>query len=62
MIHIIMVSTKRVKLNIDMDIDILIDLLANKDKIRIIVVIKSISKGLYEEGISFHIKKFKFHV
>ena len=57
-----MVSTKRVKLNIDMDIDILIDLLANKDKIRIIVVIKSISKGLYEEGISFHINKFKFHV
>ena len=62
MIHIIMVSTKRVKLNIEMDIDILIDLLANKDKIRIIVVIKSISKGLYEEGISFHIKKFKFQV
>jgi hypothetical protein len=64
MIHIIMVSTKRVKLNIDMDIDIPIDLLANKDRIRIIEdgVIKSISKGLYEEGISFHINKFKFHV
>ena len=45
-----------------MDIDIPTDILANKDKIRIIVVIKSISKGLYEEGISFHIKKFKFHV
>jgi hypothetical protein len=62
MIHIIMVSTKRVKLNIDMDIDIPIDLLANKDRIRIIEdgVIKSISKGLYEEGISFHLKNLNF--
>jgi hypothetical protein len=31
-----MVSTKRVKLNIEMDIDIPTDLLTNKDKIRII--------------------------
>ena len=59
-----MVSTKRVKLNIDMDIDIPIDLLANKDKIRIIEdgLIKCISKGLYEEGVKFHINKFKFYV
>ena len=49
-----MVSTKRVKLNIDMDIDIPIDLLANKDKIRIIEdgLIKCISKGLYEEVVN----------
>ena len=55
---------KTCKIEYKMDIDIPTDLLANKDKIRIIEdgVIKSISKGLYEEGISFHIKKFKFHV
>ena len=47
-----------------MDIDIPIDLLANKDKIRIIEdgLIKCISKGLYEEVVTFHINKFKFHV
>jgi hypothetical protein len=59
-----MVSAKHVKLNIEMDIEIPTDLLESKDKVRIIEdgIIKSISKGLYEEGISFHIKKFKFHV
>ncbi len=59
-----MVSAKHIKLNIEMDIEIPTDLLESKDKVRIIEdgIIKSISKGLYEEGISFHIKKFKFHV
>jgi hypothetical protein len=59
-----MVSAKHVKLNIEMDIEIPTDLLESKDKVRIIEdgIIKSISKGLYEEGIAFHIKKFKFHV
>ncbi len=59
-----MVSAKHVKLNIEMDIEIPTDLLESKDKVRIIEdgIIKSISKGLYEEGILFHIKKFKFHV
>ena len=60
----IIVSAKHVKLNIEMDIEIPTDLLENKDKIRVIEdgLIKCISKGLYQEGISFHINKFKFHV
>ncbi|MGE0242613.1 MAG: hypothetical protein AB7F53_01815 [Nitrososphaeraceae archaeon] len=59
-----MVSVKLVKLNIEMDIEILTDLLENKDKVRVIEdgILKCLSRGLYEEGISFHIKKFKFHV
>ena len=59
-----MVSVKLVKLNVEMDIEIPTDLLENKDKIKVIEdgIRKCLSKGMYEEGISFHIKKFKFHV
>ena len=59
-----MVSVKLVKLNIEMDIELPTDLLGNKDKVKVIEdgIIKCLSKGLYEEGISFHVNKFKFHV
>lgn len=59
-----MVTINHVKLNIEMDIEIPTDLLENKDKVRVIEdgLIKCISKGLYEEGLTFHINKFSFHV
>lgn len=59
-----MVSVKLLKLNIEMDIEIPTDLLENKVKVKVIEdgILKCLSKGLYEEGISFHIKKFKFYV
>ncbi|MGE0243609.1 MAG: hypothetical protein AB7P56_06745 [Nitrososphaeraceae archaeon] len=59
-----MVAVKLVKLNIEMDIEIPMDLLENKVKVKVIEdgILKCLSRGLYEEGISFHIKKFKFHV
>ena len=59
-----MVTINHVKLNIEMDIEIPTDLLANKDKVRVIEdgLIKCISKGLHEEGLTVHINKFKFHV
>ena len=43
-----------------MDIEIPTDLLENKDKVKLIEdgLIKCLSKGLYEEGVSFQIKKF----
>jgi hypothetical protein len=59
-----MVTINHVKLNIEMDIEIPTDLLENKDKVRVIEdgLIKCISKGLYEEGLTFHINEFKFHM
>ena len=59
-----MVSTKHVRLIIEMDIEIPVNLLENKDKVRVIEdgVTKCLSKGLYEEGILPHVKKFKFYV
>ena len=55
-----MVSKKRVKLNLEIDIDIPTDVIANRTRIRMVEdgIIKSISKGLYQEGLSFDIKKF----
>ena len=52
------------KLKVEIEIDIPTDLIENTDRRKIIEdgIIKSISKGLYEEGVSFHIKKFHFDV
>ena len=58
-----MVSKKRVKLNLKIDIDIPIDLITNRTRIKKVDgIIKSISKGLYQEGLSFNIKKFNFDI
>ncbi|MGE5634968.1 MAG: hypothetical protein ACM3VV_07015 [Deltaproteobacteria bacterium] len=59
-----MVSKKRVKLNLEIDIDIPTDVIANRTRIRMVEdgIIKSISKGLYQEGLSFDIKKFIFDI
>ena len=57
-----MVSTKTLKLKVEMDIDIPIDLIESKNRLQLIEegIIKSICKGLYEEGSAFHIKTFDF--
>ena len=59
-----MVSTKLLKLKVEMDIDIPMDLIESKRRLQLIEegIIKSICKGLYEEGISFQIKSFNFHL
>ena len=59
-----MVSTKLLKLKVEMDIDIPMDLLESKNRLGLSEdgIIKSICKGLYEERISFHIKTFNFHL
>lgn len=59
-----MVVSKRIRLKIEIDIDIPADLIEDKNRLKLIEdgIIKSISKGLYEEGISFHIKKIHFDI
>lgn len=53
---------KLLKLKVEIDLNIPEDLVQNKKRLEMIEdgILKSISKGLYEEGISFHIKKFNF--
>ena len=59
-----MVISKRIKLKVEIDIDIPADLIEDKNRLKLIEdgIIKSISKGLYEEGISFTIKKIHFDI
>ena len=59
-----MVSTKLLKLKVEMDIDIPTDWIENKNRLKLIEegIIKSICKGLYEEGISFHIRNSNFQL
>ena len=57
-----MVSTKLLKVKVEMDIDIPTDLIENKSRLKLIEegIIKSICKGLCQEWLSFDIKKFNF--
>lgn len=59
-----MVSKKKVKLYLEIDIDIPSELITNRLRIKKVEdgIIKSISKGLYQEGLSFNIKEFKFDI
>lgn len=59
-----MVSTKLLKLKVEMDINIPMDLIENKKRLQLIEegIIKSICKGLYEEGILFLINTSNFHL
>lgn len=57
-----MVETKKGKLNIEIDIDLPSDIVEN-DRRREAVeegLVRSISKGLYEEGVSFKINSVNF--
>jgi hypothetical protein len=57
-----MVETKKGKMNIAIDVDLPVDIVEN-DRRREAVeegLVRSISKGLYEEGVSFKISSVKF--
>lgn len=56
-----MVETKKGKMNIGIDVDLPLDIVEN-DRRREAVEegLRSISKGLYEEGVSFRISSVEF--
>jgi hypothetical protein len=59
-----MVETKKGKLSIEIDVDLPLDIVEN-DRRREAVeegLVRSISKGLYEEGVSFKISSVKFMI
>ena len=57
-----MVISKKLKLEIEIEVDVALDIIEDKHRLRAIEdgLVKSISKGLYEEGVSFNIIKVKF--
>jgi hypothetical protein len=57
-----MVETKKVKINLELEVDIPEDIIKDKSRCDNVKegIIKSISKGLYEQGIIFQIINSKF--
>jgi hypothetical protein len=56
-----MVVSKKVKLEIEVEIDMPVDIIDDKHRLKAIEegLVKSVSKGLYEQGVSFKISKVK---
>jgi hypothetical protein len=56
-----MVISKKVKLEIEVEIDMPVDIIDDKHRLKAIEegLAKSVSKGLYEQGVSFKISKVK---
>jgi hypothetical protein len=57
-----MTISKKVRLDIEIEIDMPLDIIEDKDRFKAIEtgLVRSISKGLYEQGVSFNIGKVKF--
>ena len=55
---------KKIDLDIKLEIDMPKDMMDDKQKLKAMEdgLIKCISKGLYEEGVSFRIEKVKFKI
>lgn len=57
-----MAISRKVKLDIEIEVDMPLDIIENRERFKAIEngLIRSISKGLYEQGVSFSIGKVKF--
>ena len=51
--------SRKAKLEIEIEIDIPVDIINDKQRFRLVEegIVRSISKGLYEQGVSFRILK-----
>jgi hypothetical protein len=59
-----LVKTKKGRLKIEIDVDMPLDIVENKNRREAVKegLVRSISKGLYEEGVSFKINKVNFRI
>jgi hypothetical protein len=59
-----LVETKKGKLKIEIDVDLPLDIIENDHRREAVEegLVRSISKGLYEEGVSFKIKSVDFRI
>jgi hypothetical protein len=50
-------SSRKAKLEVEIEIDIPIDIITDKERFSLVEegIVRSISKGLYEQGVSFRI-------
>jgi hypothetical protein len=59
-----LVETKKGKLKIEIDVDLPLDIIENDHRREAVEegLVRSISKGLYEEGVSFKINNVDFRI
>lgn len=57
-----MVSTRKIKLEGEIEVDVPLDIIEDNHRLKAIEdgLVQSISRALYEQGVSFHITKVKF--
>lgn len=55
----LMVDTKKLNLEVEIEVDVPLDIIEDKKRIKAVEdgLGQSISKGLYEQGVSFKVKK-----
>jgi hypothetical protein len=58
-----LVETKKVKLEGEIEVDIPLDIIEDNHRLKAIEdgLVRTISKSLYEQGVSFNITKIKFN-
>jgi hypothetical protein len=59
-----MVDSKKLKLEVEIEVNVPLDIIEDKNRIKAVEdgLGRSISKGLYEQGVSFNIKKITSRV
>jgi hypothetical protein len=59
-----LVLRKKAKLNLEIEVNIPIDIIEDKHRLKAVEdgLVRSISKGLYEEGVSFKINKVDIRI
>jgi hypothetical protein len=59
-----MVQSRKVELEVKIEVDIPVDIINNKERLREVEngLIRSISNGLYQQGVSFRIDKTHFKI
>ena len=59
---VVLVATKKVKLEGEIEVDIPLDIIEDNHRLKAIEdgLVGTISKSLYEQGVSFNITKIKF--
>jgi hypothetical protein len=57
-----MIYSKKIKLEVQIEVDMPLDIIEDKHRLKTIEdgLVHCISKGLYEEGVSFRINKVTF--
>jgi hypothetical protein len=58
-LSILMVETKKLRLDVQIEIDVPVDIVQDKSRIKAVEdgLARSVSKGLYDQGVSFRITK-----